>query len=139
MSPIHRNDTMRSARHFSIISLTTFHLGPSSHNLLLLQVDDSNDSDRLALFWMNEEWYNDRRHEQSNPKWVSQLILIIHQRLTGSSKRLNYEIWLLKLVSVYEPQIDAKDRTLSRFLLDIPHIPSDILNTLRELCTEPDR
>ncbi|KAH8111033.1 Symplekin tight junction protein C terminal-domain-containing protein [Phellopilus nigrolimitatus] len=78
--------------------------------------------ERLAIIWMNEEWYNDKLRSARNPDW--------HQ---------NYPIWVQKIVTVYEPLIDAKDRTFARFLLDIPLVPEDVLFMLRDLCVEPDR
>ncbi|THH09925.1 hypothetical protein EW145_g1681 [Phellinidium pouzarii] len=78
--------------------------------------------ERLAIIWMNEEWYNDQIRNSRNPDHYH-----------------NYPIWVQKLVSAYEPLIDAKDRSFSRFLLDIPSVPQEVLLMLRDLCVEPDR
>ncbi|KAI0704285.1 Symplekin tight junction protein C terminal-domain-containing protein [Cytidiella melzeri] len=77
---------------------------------------------RLATAWMNEEWYNDQIRNEKDPEW-----------------RPNYETWLNQIVAVYQTHLDNKDRTFSRFLLDLPSVPSDLLNLLREMCVEPDR
>ncbi|KAJ8461969.1 hypothetical protein ONZ51_g11199 [Trametes cubensis] len=43
------------------------------------------------------------------------------------------------VVAAYQTHTDGKDRTFSCFLLDLPHVPQDILTLLRESCVEPDR
>ncbi|KAL1941146.1 hypothetical protein VTO73DRAFT_7358 [Trametes versicolor] len=77
---------------------------------------------RLATTWMNEEWYNDRIQRQQDREWLP-----------------NYETWLNQIVAAYQVHADGKDRTFSRFLLDLPQVPQDILTLLRESCVEPDR
>ncbi|KDQ61760.1 hypothetical protein JAAARDRAFT_204204 [Jaapia argillacea MUCL 33604] len=75
---------------------------------------------RLAITWMNEEWYNDQIRESAD--W-----------------RPNYDIWLNQIVAAYQTHMDAKDKAFARFLLDIPSVPGDVLGLLRDLCLEPDR
>ncbi|KIK60366.1 hypothetical protein GYMLUDRAFT_43667 [Collybiopsis luxurians FD-317 M1] len=80
---------------------------------------------RLATTWMNEEWYNDQIRQERNPNW-----------------RPNYDIWLGQIVAAHQTHLDGKDRTFSRFLLDLPSVPADVLSLLRELCVEnesPDK
>ncbi|KAK7030720.1 mitogen-activated protein kinase [Favolaschia claudopus] len=80
---------------------------------------------RLATTWMNEEWYNDRIQLEADPEW-----------------RPNYDTWLNQIVASYQTLLDGKDRTFSRFLLDLPAVPEDVLGLLRELCVDtnsPDR
>ncbi|KAI0629295.1 Symplekin tight junction protein C terminal-domain-containing protein [Trametes polyzona] len=77
---------------------------------------------RLATTWMNEEWYNDRIQRQQDREWQP-----------------NYETWLNQVVAAYQTHADGKDRTFSRFLLDLPQVPQDILTLLRESCVEADR
>ncbi|KAJ7115848.1 Symplekin tight junction protein C terminal-domain-containing protein [Mycena epipterygia] len=80
---------------------------------------------RLATTWMNEEWYNDRIQLEVDPDW-----------------RPNYDTWLNQIVASYQTLLDGKDRTFSRFLLDLPAVPEDVLSLLRELCVDtnsPDR
>ncbi|KAJ6591683.1 Symplekin tight junction protein C terminal-domain-containing protein [Mycena vulgaris] len=74
---------------------------------------------RLATTWMNEEWYNDRIQLEINPDW-----------------RPNYDMWLNQIVASYQTLLDGKDRTFSRFLLDLPAVPEDVLGLLRELCVD---
>ncbi|KAI9064047.1 hypothetical protein FKP32DRAFT_1714615 [Trametes sanguinea] len=77
---------------------------------------------RLATTWMNEEWYNDRIRRQHDREWQP-----------------NYETWLNQVIAAYQTHTDGKDRSFSRFLLDLPHVPQDVLTMLRESCVEPDR
>ncbi|KAJ7504498.1 Symplekin tight junction protein C terminal-domain-containing protein [Mycena galericulata] len=74
---------------------------------------------RLATAWMNEEWYNDRIQLEVDPAW-----------------RCNYDAWLNQIVASYQTLLDGKDRTFSRFLLDLPAVPEDVLGLLRELCVD---
>ncbi|KAF7309707.1 LIM-domain-containing protein [Mycena indigotica] len=73
---------------------------------------------RLATAWMNEEWYNDRMH-RDDMEW-----------------RPNYDTWLNQIIAAYQTLLDSKDRTFSRFLLDLPSVPEDVLVLLRELCVD---
>ncbi|KAI6016044.1 Symplekin tight junction protein C terminal-domain-containing protein [Pisolithus microcarpus] len=85
---------------------------------------------RLAITWMNEEWYNDRIRSSADPNW-----------------RPNYESWLNQLVSTYQTILegkvdgkpDNKDKAFSRFLLDLPDVPSDVLDMLRDLSVEAEK
>ncbi|KAI0755719.1 hypothetical protein C8Q74DRAFT_1222089 [Fomes fomentarius] len=51
----------------------------------------------------------------------------------------NYETWLNQIVAAFQTHTVSKDRTFSRFLLDLPHVPPDVLSLLRESCIEPER
>lgn len=35
-------------------------------------------------------------------------------------------------------QLDAKDKAFSRFLLDLPALPPNLLSFLQDLCLDPD-
>ncbi|KAK2463684.1 hypothetical protein APHAL10511_004435 [Amanita phalloides] len=74
---------------------------------------------RLATTWMNEEWYNDQIRTIWDRNW-----------------RPNYDIWLNQIVASYLALLDGKDRTFARFLLDLPSIPADVFDLLRELCVD---
>lgn len=56
-------------------------------------------------------------------------------------QRPNYETWLNQLVASYQAVLDGKDKdkAFSRFLLDLPSIPSDLLDLLRDLCVDSSR
>lgn len=43
------------------------------------------------------------------------------------------------LESKSEGKPDSKDKAFSRFLLDLPDVPPDILDMLRELSVEPEK
>ncbi|EGN96587.1 hypothetical protein SERLA73DRAFT_111193 [Serpula lacrymans var. lacrymans S7.3] len=85
---------------------------------------------RLATSWMNEEWYNDRIRLADDPNW-----------------RSNYDSWLNQIVATYqtilegkpEGKPDNKDKAFSRFLLDLPAVPSDVMHLLRDLSVEADK
>lgn len=91
------------------------------------------------MTWMNEEWYNDKIKSSLDPDWVRSFLNDTIILLSVILKYSNYPLWVQKLVSAYEPMIDAKDRTFARFLLDIPFVPQEVLHMLRDLCVEPDR
>ncbi|KAF8661382.1 hypothetical protein AX16_001475 [Volvariella volvacea WC 439] len=88
------------------------------HTLCNYIMDDFPSRVRLATTWMNEEWYNDQI------------------RAGEKGWQPNYETWLNQIVASYQTLFDGKDRTFSRFLLDLPTIPSDVLGLLRELCID---
>lgn len=54
-------------------------------------------------------------------------------------QRPNYDTWLNQIVASYQTLLDGKDRTFSRFLLDLPAVPDDVLGLLRELCVDTGR
>lgn len=82
-------------------------------------MDDFPSRVRLATTWMNEEWYNDQIHSERDNNW-----------------RPNYDIWLNQIVASYQTLLDGRDRTFSRFVLDLPAVPPDVLGLLRDLCVD---
>ncbi|KIK99799.1 hypothetical protein PAXRUDRAFT_822333 [Paxillus rubicundulus Ve08.2h10] len=85
---------------------------------------------RLATTWMNEEWYNDRIRIGNDPNW-----------------RTNYDTWLNQIVSSYQTILeskadgkpDNKDKAFAKFLLDLPSVPTDVLDLLRDLSVDPEK
>ncbi|KZP11483.1 hypothetical protein FIBSPDRAFT_800184 [Athelia psychrophila] len=77
---------------------------------------------RLATTWMNEEWYNDRIRTQADPTWAA-----------------NYPTWLNHIVVSYQTFMNGKDKTFARFLLDLPAVPADVNDLLRDLCLDSDK
>jgi len=85
---------------------------------------------RLATFWMNEEWYNDRINRNGD-----------------LNRPPNYDSWLNQIVSTYQTILDAKadgrpdskDKAFARFLLDLPAVPPDVFELLRDLSVETDK
>jgi symplekin len=55
------------------------------------------------------------------------------------SQRPNYDTWLNQIVASYQTLLDGKDRKLSRFLLDLPSVPLEVLGLLRDLCVDAGR
>ncbi|KIO25859.1 hypothetical protein M407DRAFT_24815 [Tulasnella calospora MUT 4182] len=76
---------------------------------------------RLATIWMNEEWYNDGIRREMDGQWQPQ-----------------YDIWVQRLLAAQTPKLDAKDKTFTRFLIDLPSLPPNILSLLSDLCIDPD-
>ncbi|OCF38750.1 symplekin, partial [Kwoniella heveanensis CBS 569] len=73
---------------------------------------------KFASVWLNEEWYNSR---------------------LGALPSDSYSANLLTILNAYLPKIDAKDRSLSSFLADLPEIPSSVTSLLEDLCQDTDR
>ncbi|KAG8889606.1 hypothetical protein FRB98_003668 [Tulasnella sp. 332] len=76
---------------------------------------------RLATIWMNEEWYNDVIRREEDPNWQPQ-----------------YDLWVQKLLMAQKEKLDPKDKAFSRFLVDLPALPPNLLSLLRDLCLDPD-
>ncbi|SPO30932.1 related to Symplekin [Ustilago trichophora] len=75
---------------------------------------------RFAITWMAEEWFCDRvRRKQATS--------------AGTTSKDQYPIWLEKLVQAWIPSIDAKDRSLAKFLADLPEIPPTVLDLVAAL------
>lgn len=74
---------------------------------------------RFAVNWMAEEWFCDR----------------VRRKQAGSDTTIKdqYPIWLEKLVHAWIPTIDAKDRSLAKFLADLPEIAPAVLDLVAEL------
>ncbi|KZV71528.1 hypothetical protein PENSPDRAFT_751633 [Peniophora sp. CONT] len=79
---------------------------------------------RLATMWMNEEWYSDQ---------------LAAEKDSGPELRHNYDTWLSHIVSAYLQKLSGKDRTFGRFLLDLPSVPTDVFQLLRDLCITPQK
>ncbi|KAG9035999.1 hypothetical protein FRB95_009999 [Tulasnella sp. JGI-2019a] len=84
-------------------------------------LDDFAARSRLATIWMNEEWYNDVVRREQDPYWQPQ-----------------YDIWVQKLLIAQKEKLDAKDKAFSRFLVDLPSLPPNLLSLLRDLCLDPE-
>lgn len=88
---------------------------------------------------MNEEWYNDWIRMQQDPNWVGGPSSWHRKILIRSLQRSNYDIWLNQVIASYQTFLDGEDKTFSRFLLDLPSVPSDVLDLLRELCIDAEK
>ncbi|KAG8760401.1 hypothetical protein FRC11_000462 [Ceratobasidium sp. 423] len=77
---------------------------------------------RLAIVWMNEEWYNDRIQAKQDP-----------------SRERQYDIWLGRLAGSLKARLEPKDKTFAKFLMELPSVPSNVLSLCRELAETPQQ
>ncbi|KAI7897680.1 uncharacterized protein BX663DRAFT_463206 [Cokeromyces recurvatus] len=78
----------------------------------------------LALEWLYEEYLMDKRN----------------QRKKGLGYKPNYFYWFYKLLEKIIPNLDAKDRILTKLLLDAPELDSKVIDMVKEnLNSVPER
>ncbi|EJU03654.1 hypothetical protein DACRYDRAFT_21169 [Dacryopinax primogenitus] len=77
---------------------------------------------KVATTWLTEEWINDKRHTQDE--------------LLPSG---HYEKWLRMIVEELTREVDSKDKSLNRFLMDVPVLPPFVFGMMRELCVVEQR
>ncbi|CAE6446197.1 unnamed protein product [Rhizoctonia solani] len=77
---------------------------------------------KLAIVWMNEEWYNDRIQAKQDP-----------------SREPQYDIWLGRLATFLKVRMEPKDKTFARFLMELPLVSSHVLSLCRELAETPQQ
>ncbi|KAG0037355.1 hypothetical protein BGZ82_002692, partial [Podila clonocystis] len=80
----------------------------------------------LALIWLHEEWYYDgicqRAGEQDRePQYLWCLYKILDGITSGTS------------------QLDAKDKGLTRFFLEVPELPEGAVDIIQKYCDDPAR
>ena len=80
----------------------------------------------LAINWLNEEWYNDRRTEVTLDHDVYE-----YER--------HYTKWTVRLLDGMLPYVDARDKIIIRFFSELPDLNVDILGRARKLASDPDR
>jgi symplekin len=71
---------------------------------------------KFATVWLNEEWLA-KRHGKMN----------------------QYEAGVMAILNAYIPTLDAKDSSLSKFLVGLPEIPEAAIDALVPLCEDSDR
>ncbi|KAF9313008.1 hypothetical protein BG003_005695 [Podila horticola] len=80
----------------------------------------------LALIWLHEEWYFDgicqRAGEQDREP---QYLWCLYKILDGITSGAN--------------QLDAKDKGLTRFLLEVPELPEGAVDIIQKYCDDPAR
>ncbi|KAG0353419.1 hypothetical protein BG005_007290 [Podila minutissima] len=80
----------------------------------------------LALIWLHEEWYYDgicqRAGEQDREP---QYLWCLYKILDGITSGTN--------------QLDAKDKGLTRFLLEVPELPEGAVDIIQKYCDDPAR
>ncbi|KAL1405143.1 hypothetical protein Q8F55_008768 [Vanrija albida] len=71
---------------------------------------------KFATVWLNEEWLAKRRGDENQ-----------------------YEAGLMAILSAYIPTLEAKDLSLTQFLLGLPELPPAAIDALEPLCEDHDR
>lgn len=101
-------------------------------NLWKYIIEDFRARIHIAIAWLNEEWFNDRIQAQA--KSQSQ-----DRKFPSSQPQQNYEKWVLKILEVIIPYLDAKDKLLIRFMSEIPAVDETILEPVKGLARDPER
>ncbi|KAF9352007.1 hypothetical protein BGX26_010092 [Mortierella sp. AD094] len=82
----------------------------------------------LALTWLHEEWYYDG---------------ICQRQARGMDDREPQYLWclykILDGITSGATQLDAKDRGLTRFLLEVPELPDGAVDIIQKYCDDPLR
>ncbi|KAG0000549.1 hypothetical protein BGZ79_005800 [Entomortierella chlamydospora] len=82
----------------------------------------------LALTWLHEEWYYDG---------------ICQRQAEGMDDREPQYLWclykILDGITSGATQLDAKDRGLTRFLLEVPELPDGAVDIIQKYCDDPLR
>ncbi|KAG9320810.1 hypothetical protein KVV02_004653 [Mortierella alpina] len=82
----------------------------------------------LALTWLHEEWYYDgmcRRQTEGMDEREPQYLWCLYKILDG--------------ITSGATQLDAKDRGLTRFLLEVPELPDGAVDVIQKYCDDPAR
>ncbi|KAF9942183.1 hypothetical protein BGZ67_002820 [Mortierella alpina] len=82
----------------------------------------------LALTWLHEEWYYDgmcRRQTEGMDEREPQYLWCLYKILDG--------------ITSGATQLDAKDRGLTRFLLEVPELPDGAVDVIQKYCDDPTR
>ena len=89
-------------------------------------IEDFSRRINTAISWLNEEWFNDEIQKQ-------------HAEATGQTYTAHYEFWALRMLHSMTTYIDAKDKSLIRFLSEIPTITDSMLERVKWLAKDPER
>ncbi|KAG0306624.1 hypothetical protein BGZ98_002041 [Dissophora globulifera] len=82
----------------------------------------------LALTWLHEEWYYDQmrqRQGQDMDDREPQYLWCLYKILDG--------------ITSGATQLDARDRGLTRFLLEVPELPDGAVDIIQKYCVDPAR
>lgn len=77
---------------------------------------DFSSRSKFATVWLNEEWLAKRRGRDNQ-----------------------YDAGLMAILTAYIPTLDAKDTSLSQFLLGLPELPESAIDAIEPLCEDPER
>ena len=86
----------------------------------------------IAILWLNEEWLNDHLDPKATNAYEE-------SKSTLQPKLAHYDKWVLKVLDMIIPFLDAKDKLLIRFLSEIPAIDERILERVKKLARDPER
>ena len=87
----------------------------------------------IAIFWLNEEWFNDKMEQK------------MHELQRSKDDNFHppkqyYEKWVLKVFDSIEPYLDVKEqKILIRFLSEIPVVSEGLLGSVKNLARDPER
>ena len=101
-------------------------------NLWKYIIEDFRARIHIAIAWLNEEWFNDRIQAQANSQSQD-------SKFSLSQPQQNYEKWVLKVLDVIIPFLDAKEKLLIRFMSEIPSVDETILGRVKGLARDPER
>lgn len=101
-------------------------------NLWKYIIEDFRARIHIAIAWLNEEWFNDRIQAQAKSRSQD-------SKFPSSQLRQNYGKWVLKVLDVIIPYLDAKDKLLIRFMSEIPAVDETILEPIKGLARDPER
>ncbi|PWN40838.1 hypothetical protein IE81DRAFT_316026 [Ceraceosorus guamensis] len=101
----------------------------------------------FAAHWMAEEWTSARaaakkRSSGSLPEGQADDSTSARRRSkvkVEARDMATYDQWLCAIVQGVMPAIEAKDKTLHRFLNEVPHLSLSVLGQLKTLCTDADK
>jgi symplekin len=86
----------------------------------------------LATLWLHEEWYGDDRKRQAILRKVGKKKVKLPPR--------QYEKWLTQIMDGLHDVLEPKDKLFTKFLLDIPEIPPNIIKrNIKRYCESPER
>lgn len=101
-------------------------------NLWRYIVEDFRSRIHIAILWLNEEWLNDYLEPKATNAYEE-------GKSSVQPKLPHYDKWVLKVLDMIVPFLDAKDKLLIRFLSEIPAIDERILERVKKLARDPER
>lgn len=78
----------------------------------------------VAISWLNEEWYNEQVLAKADASYRSSEA---------------YDTWTLRLLDAISPYLDAKDKSIMRFISEIPALSNGVFQRIKSIANDPDR
>jgi len=86
----------------------------------------------LATLWLHEEWYGDDKRRQAILRKVGKKKVKLPPR--------QYEKWLNIIMDGLYKVLEPNDKLFTKFLLDIPEIPPNLIEkNIKRYCENPER